>query len=270
MEFERLQQYLIDKYDRFKPSVLVVSGLFDEGFVWEYLEIISLMFTRLVLEAAEPEAPIRLDVADFVEDLEEARALHSTCAEGLVEKLMIYNRAFSRLLENEADPRNAYVAARSSQLLADCDAAETPSAKDTSLESLVETLFAVGGQLEVQSKNLVTGDEELDLVLKNNVDRPFWIALNSPLILVECKNWSSSVGASHIRDFETKVRNHSPMVRVGFFVALNGFTSEAKNALKRGREDHHIALIDRASIQAHLDLGGDVLKWLEENLSQVH
>ena len=44
---------------------------------------------------------------------------------------------------------------------------------------------------QVASKRVSAGDEEIDLVCKNSVNRPCWLTLHSPLCFVECKNWSS-------------------------------------------------------------------------------
>ena len=87
-------------------------------------------------------------------------------------------------------------------------------------------------------------NEEIDLLLKNSLDRPFWNAFGSPLFFVECKNWKAAVGAKEVRDFETKIRNHAKLAKLNFFIALNGFTSEAEEHIKRlGREEYHIVLL---------------------------
>jgi restriction endonuclease Mrr len=124
--------------------------------------------------------------------------------------------------------------------------------------------------LEVSSTRYSTGGEEIDLVLKNNVDRPFWSALDSPLIFVECKNWSSSVGAAELRDFEMKLLNHGPLARVGFFVAPGGFTEGARTELRRGgRSDHTVVLIDGDALNQYVDSGMPTVEWLERLIAQV-
>lgn len=110
----------------------------------------------------------------------------------------------------------------------------------------MRVIFSAPHGLEVASTRYSAGDEEIDLVVKNNVERPFWNALDSPLLFVECKNWSSSVGASEVRDFEMKLLNHGPLARLGFFVAPGGFTEGARTELRRGgRSDHTVVLVDR-------------------------
>lgn len=62
---------------------------------------------------------------------------------------------------------------------------------------------------EITKKRMVNGVEEIDLVIKNNINKPFWSSLSSPCIFTECKNWSEKVGAKEIRDFEVNVKSHS-------------------------------------------------------------
>ena len=93
-------------------------------------------------------------------------------------------------------------------------------------------LFSISPQLQVVQRTYSTGDEEIDLIVKNNVSRPFWQSLASPLIFVECKNWIARVGAPEVRNFEGKLQNHTPMTRVGMLVAPGGFTSEAVAAIQ--------------------------------------
>jgi restriction endonuclease Mrr len=132
-------------------------------------------------------------------------------------------------------------------------------------------LFTSNNHLELVDKRVSTGDEEIDLVIKNNIDRPFWMAFNSPLFFVECKNWHKSVGSKEMRDFETKMRNHSKLAKLGFFVSYNGFTTEALEELKRaGREDYHIVLIKKANLLEYLQLGKPFFEWLENLVIQLH
>jgi hypothetical protein len=81
------------------------------------------------------------------------------------------------------------------------------------------------------------GDQEIDLVIRNHLKDGFWRGLKSPLILVECKNWSTRVGAKEIRDFETKLRDHQPHARIGFFVAPGGFARHVDEALLRSSRE---------------------------------
>ena len=70
------------------------------------------------------------------------------------------------------------------------------------------------------------------------------------------------VGAKEIRDFEIKMQNH-PRAKVGFFLSLNGFTSEVLSELRRGRSDYHFVLITREDIVEYLSSEESLLNWLE-------
>ena len=105
------------------------------------------------------------------------------------------------------------------------------------------------------------------MVVKNNVGRPFWTGLGSPLLFVECKNWQAPVGAAEIRNFEGKLANHSPLARIGILVAPGGFTSQAVAAIKRSsRDPYTIALADRMELDALAYGAEPVLDWLERLL----
>ncbi len=72
----------------------------------------------------------------------------------------------------------------------------TTRARGDALESLVDAIVRTEEpELQVIEKNLRTREEEIDLVLANGLRDPFWQSLSSPLILVECKNWSKKAGS---------------------------------------------------------------------------
>ena len=51
--------------------------------------------------------------------------------------------------------------------------------------------------------------EEIDLVIRNESTDPFWAGEGSGYILVECKNWSSPVGALEYNHFRAKLADGS-------------------------------------------------------------
>jgi restriction endonuclease Mrr len=151
--------------------------------------------------------------------------------------------------------------------LAGLDASKGAQEKGEALESLMAAAFSLRPQLEVVERRYSTGDEEIDLIVKNNVARPFWQGLMSPLLFAECKNWTDPVGASEVRNFEGKLQNHAPLVKVGLLIAPGGFTSEARNAIKRGsRDDYSLALVERADLEQLANGAESVLDWLERVL----
>src|SRR5262249_2591072 len=156
-------------------------------------------------------------------------------------------------------------------LLTACDQAATANAKGIALEDLMDAMFGSEDGLAVAGRRVSTDDEEMDLVLMNNVNRPFWLALNSPLLFVECRNWTKRVATKDVRDFEIKLQNHGVLVKVGVFVSINGFTSEVASELKRmSRSNYHVVMIERNDIVAYLNSNDGVIAWLEKCVCKLH
>jgi restriction endonuclease Mrr len=241
--------------------------LFDDGYIALYPEVVSLLYSRLVLDAMPDDAMVELDVQQVVETEADVRALHSDLAYELLHKVDVYERVFRALSAREEDVQDRYARTQVRNSLASLQRAGDAQAKREALESLMAAAFSIKPQLQVVERTYSTGDEEIDLIVKNNVARPFWQSLGSPLIFVECKNWTAPVGAPEVRNFEVKLQNHTPMTRVGILVAPGGFTSEAINAIKRSsRDPYSIALAKREDLE-HLAYGAEtVLDWLERIL----
>jgi hypothetical protein len=263
-DFETLQTLVIGRAARVPANVLWPLMLFDDGYVVMYPEVVSLIYTRLVLDAMPDDAIVELDVQQVVETEAEVRSMHSDLAYELLHKVDVYERVFRALSVREEDVQDRYARTQVRNTLASLDLAQDAQAKGEALEALMAAAFSIKPQLQVVERTYSTGDEEIDLIVKNNVARPFWQSLGSPLIFVECKNWSAPVGAPEIRNFEVKLQNHSPKTRIGVLVAAGGFTREAINAIKRAsRDSYSIALANREDLE-HLAHGGEgVLDWLE-------
>lgn len=106
----------------------------------------------------------------------------------------------------------------------DVRSAVDPHAKGAALENLFALILqSVPGfrRLEVRRRNEI---EELDIVVANESEDSGW-QKESPYILVECKNWSSSVGRPELDIFRAKMSRRHGRCRLGFFVAPSGFTA---------------------------------------------
>lgn len=271
VDFEAMQMYLLEKQFKFPPWIPTICYLFGDGFVSEYPEIISLMYVRLALETVGSDEEIRLELSDIVENEQDVRNLHVELVTSLVDKVNLYNRVFKVLFRNEEEIRTRYIKTQVMEILAICDSTENKYEKGRLLEDLIELLFTSNNSLDLVDKRVSTGDEEIDLVVKNNISRPFWIAFGSPLFFIECKNWSSPVGSKHVRDFELKLQNHAKLAKVGFFVSINGFSSEVYGELKRlGRDQYHIVLLDRDDIREYVSSEMEFFYWLEKKASKFH
>ncbi|MHB8103343.1 MAG: restriction endonuclease [Methanosarcina sp.] len=106
-------------------------------------------------------------------------------------------------------------------LIVSVDSANSPSEKGNSLELLCKYFFESINGIEVVEHDIRMGSEEIDLILWNakleTVFNPW-----DEVILVECKNWSSTVGAPLLDNFISKLRRRC--LKTGIFIAANGVT----------------------------------------------
>ena len=142
--------------------------------------------------------------------------------------------------------------------------------KGKRLEEFCNLLFCMDEGLIVKEQDCKLSDEEIDLYIQNNVSEPFWSQLNSPFIFVECKNWTSKIEAKHIRDFRQKLDDHSNICKLGFFIAVNGFTKGIKDQLiKSGKEGYILCPIEGKDIERFLEEGSRLREFLENLISRV-
>jgi hypothetical protein len=102
----------------------------------------------------------------------------------------------------------------------------TTADRGRALEDLICYVFAQVPGIAITRRNEmnVFHTEEIDVALWNdgNADGFFFLP---NLVLVECKNWSHSVGSSEVSWFDTKLRNRG--LNFGVLVATNGITGDA-------------------------------------------
>jgi hypothetical protein len=109
-------------------------------------------------------------------------------------------------------------------------------------------LFLTAGGFQVRT-NVITFDEELDLLVRN-------LATTNPLlqelgryILVECKNIKTSVNAKTVRDFSAKVITHS--CKTGVLISIRGYSGQrdksaardARLAMIKAHQRHEVIII---------------------------
>ncbi|WP_428262126.1 response regulator [Haliangium sp.] len=114
------------------------------------------------------------------------------------------------------------------------DAESDPNRKGLLLEELAELLFRSVG-FRVVDRRRKSRDEEIDLVIRNDLAEPFWMKMSSYL-LVECKNWSSSVDRKELDAFRSKLERRYGLAKLGFFIAPGGFTEGFRTALDAERK----------------------------------
>jgi hypothetical protein len=270
---ESIELYLDDlwghifKLSWYLPTAVIRAASILCEICDDYGDFYDILVVWLLLKATAPKASVILDFGDLLEGPEyheDAATFLNRVKEEAATKALAFQHAFSFLLAKDAELDVMHRRNEVSALLADLSKEEDPHRKGHLLEDICCQIFTLSSELSIESTRLNNKDEELDIALRNNITRSFFISLRSPIILVECKNWSSPVSASVLRDFESKVRNHSNLCRIGIFVALNGFASTDKEVLRRlGRDDVILVLVTGDDLR-ELAEGTDTLEdWLE-------
>ncbi|MBZ4336466.1 response regulator [Corallococcus sp. AS-1-12] len=136
-------------------------------------------------------------------------------------------------------------------LWAACRSETNGNRKGRLLEELLVSLFKTVPGLMNTSTHRTSADEEIDIVIRNESQDPFWAGERSSYILVECKNWSKHVGPGELIIFRDKLWNRGGRCRLGFFVAAGGFTEgfHTRSATFR-KDDHLVVAIGPAELDA--------------------
>lgn len=112
------------------------------------------------------------------------------------------------------------------------DEAESTQEKGDTFEMLAELLFGAIPFLRVRQRKELTKTSEIDLVVEYTGYSEKTIFDNqSDYILVECKNWSGSVGAPQVRDFRGKMGDLK--VDTGVIFARNGVSGDKNSDAHR-------------------------------------
>jgi hypothetical protein len=194
------------------PGVLRIGQLLSEPSLEDYPEVTELLFLRLLLKATPPESEVHLDLWDLWEGQDFSNQ-PAELAEELGRKVRVYNQVFAVLSDHEDDIRARATRSKIRSILDDLPRADNNDSKGRLLEDLVAAIFESHPGFVIAQRRYDLGDQEIDLVVRNHLEDGFWRRLDSPLILVECKNWSEPVGPSQIRDLEGKVNDHQPTQR---------------------------------------------------------
>ncbi|SIO36476.1 restriction endonuclease [Chitinophaga niabensis] len=277
-EHRRMQNnfdyFLLDRYLGLPPWILLIAGLFTNrnNQNWNFDEVISAMDIKLLLEGHPPETTIDLNLSGIIHYDHEIEGLHERLTKRLVNKLNLYGSLLRTVIEKDVTARNIHLKMHVKETLATmADRKASNDLKGKILEELMSNIFSNVNGFHVTSTRISLGDEEIDLVLRNNINRPFWMAFGSPLIFAECKNWSKKVGASEFRDFEGKLRNHKSVIKLSFFISYMGFSSEVESAIKRSSQDGaHIVLIQGSDLKQYVESDVEVLDWLENLATRLY
>lgn len=153
--------------------------------------------------------------------------------------------------------------------------AVTNDDKKRSLEGLVQFLIGRTDNLLVKYTDLRTASSEIDLIVENRGKNKRHTMFDEfgRHFLVECKNWSSPIGAKEVRDFVGKLLKTK--IRLGVLVTRKGVTGSdgGEDAL---REIHFCfdVLNTAVLVLADEDLealcaGADLHDWLDKKLDRL-
>lgn len=150
----------------------------------------------------------------------------------------------------------------------------TTAEQGRALEDLICYVFSQVPGISITKRNEMNAfqTEEIDVALWNDghADGLFFLP---NIILVECKNWSSSVGSSEVNWFDTKLRNRG--LSFGVLVATNGITGNAEDltaahsivagALREGRR----LLVVRTQELLALTDSSELVRLIKEKLCDL-
>jgi len=141
--------------------------------------------------------------------------------------------------------------------------------KGKALENLFQVLVDSSVEFKIVERNVRTKTEEIDFVLENR--SPRLTMLQSPLILIECKNWSRPVGTDELQNFVKKVENRPRVLcRAGILITMSRFSRDAqRERLRLSGKDYVIMLAERASIEEMVQSGEGFEDFLWSRLTEA-
>jgi len=146
----------------------------------------------------------------------------------------------------------------------------TSQEKGKRFEEFLKKLFDSIPWLKVINSELKqASDEQIDLIIQNSIDDPFIISLNSPVIIWEAKNWTQNTPTSVVNTLDGILNWHENLSKVWIVIALNWFTKETDETLKRKWWTNHIIVkIDWESIEELLEEKKDPIEWFKSLISK--
>jgi ActR/RegA family two-component response regulator len=127
------------------------------------------------------------------------------------------------------------------------------------LEMLVVNLFNSIPTCEVVGHNVQTGAGEIDVLVENLATHPFWSALGSVHLVIECKHTVQRVQTSAFTRLQEIVKTQGSVSRVGIMVSMAGVTSGFRNLQTERKDSHdiHIFALDRDALQELVETSYD-------------
>ncbi|KAF2508366.1 hypothetical protein EYY60_14645 [Flavobacterium zhairuonense] len=233
-------------------------------------EIAWLYEVRLILETLNKRTKVKLDMKEWVMEGLNMDVIKDSI-DSLALKAKTYTKTFDAILGGNETYNKEYERIQLTEKWKKLNSLKKEDiSKGTKLEDFIASLFHKKFGFDVLAKKLLTETQELDIILKNVSKNDFVKSLNSPFVLIECKNWSSPVGVAEARVFESKYRESGSKVNLGIFVAINGVTKPFKTHINNLiREGINLIVVNNKDIEQYLyseDL--DIGIWLENLISK--
>ena len=125
-----------------------------------------------------------------------------------------------------------------------------PQAKGELLETVMLLVFRTIPGFEHAQVHKRNDLEEIDVFVQNSSTDPFWQREGS-YVLVECKNWSSSVGVPELKLFRQKIEDRFGRSALGFFIAMGGYAETTRiEEWTRRAGDTLVVLLTREDLDA--------------------
>lgn len=142
------------------------------------------------------------------------------------------------------------------QLWQDVRAERDPHRKGALLEDLVALLFKSIPGFERTQTDRRSLDEQIDILIPNESTDPFWQQAQSQYFLGECKHWTKPVDPKELDRFRNDIRRRFGRCRLGFFIAIGGFTRGVHTTLAAAREGDVLVIpIDAARLTEVVEAG---------------
>lgn len=153
--------------------------------------------------------------------------------------------------------------ARVSDLMTRVEAAKSSTEKGMSLEVLMAALFEQVPGFVVYDRNTRTETEEIDLIVLNDSRDPVYLR-EGPLVLVECKNWTSRPGRPEFSLLEGKMRNRYSRCTMAFLVSWSGFSDTTwRETIRLSRDKNLIVCLTGSDIR-RATLAGNFPEYLRQ------
>lgn len=269
MKFDLPQIDNSDQFNGIVENEMVECGLlgmFIKYIKREFYEIGDLLEIRLLLESLdENNSHVFLDLSDYCKKDFGDDDVIDLAVSVIESKVISYKIAFEFLFNNDNSISRRHKKSKLIGLFSFLLQEKNDTYKKGKLlEEFIATLFSSIQEISIAAVNLKLSTQELDIILKNKSNNRFFISLNSPFWLVECKNWKKKIGVKEIRVLESKMKQGR--YGISFFISLKGFSKPSISFVDSLKKDGIvIILISIREIEALLtSLEFDVELWLEQ------